>query len=163
MWWSKSDSDEAESELRWQWGRKWLREWATIWVELRWWRGREAETRDVIERVRERQRAQRVIERVRRGFHHFRVKFCSMRMLQTTLCRKKKRKRWNDAVLRLETRQLFEPVMVHRTIRLDCGPYRSMLFLHGTVLHLKQIVEVDGSRVSRSDRTVQSGFKNLAF
>ena len=46
-----------------------------------------AEMRDVIERVRERQRAQRVIERVRRGFHCFRVKFCSMRMLQTTSCK----------------------------------------------------------------------------
>ena len=29
--------------------------------------------RDVIERVRERQRTQRVIDRVRRGFHRFRV------------------------------------------------------------------------------------------
>ena len=137
-----------------------------IWPELRWQRGREVETRDVIERVRERKRAQRMIERVRRGFHHFRAKFCSMRMLQTTLYRKKKKKRWNDVVLRLETRQSFEScelVTVHRTVRSDCSPYGSMLFSHGMILHFKRIVEVDGSRFSRSYRTVRFEFKNLAI
>ena len=44
-----SDGDEAE----WERGREWLREWAAIWAKSggRWWRGREAEMRDVIERV----------------------------------------------------------------------------------------------------------------
>ena len=70
--------------------------------------------------------------RVRRGFHCFGVKFCSMRMLQMTPYReKKKKKRWNNAVLRLETRKPFEPcesVIVHRTVRSDRGLYGSMIF-----------------------------------
>ena len=84
-----------------------------------------------------------------------------MSMLQTTLYRGKK-KRWNGAVLRLETRQLFElseSVTVHRTVRSDCGLDGSMLFSHGMVLHLKRSIEVNGLRVSRLDRTVQFGFK----
>ena len=52
-----------------------------------------------------------------------------------------------------------EPVTVHRTGWSDCGPDNSMLFSHETVLHLKWTVDVNGSRVSRSDRTVRSGFK----
>ena len=36
-----------------------------------------------------------------------------------------------------ETRQPFEPVTVHRTGRSDRGLDKSMLFLLGTVLHLK--------------------------
>ena len=39
-----------------------------------------------------------------------------------------------------ETRQLFEtcePITIHRTGRSDRGPDGSMLFSHGTVLHLK--------------------------
>ena len=86
-------------------------------------------------------------------------------MLQTTVYRGKK-KRWNDTVLRLETRQLFElceSVTVHRTVRSDCSPDGSMLFSHGMVLHLKRSIEVNGLRVSRLDRTVQFGFKNLDY
>ena len=60
-----------------------------------------------------------------------------------------------------KTRQPFELVTVHRTERSDHGPDGSMLFSHGTVLHLKLSVKVNGSRVSRSDRTVRSGFNNL--
>ena len=51
-----------------------------------------------------------------------------MSMLQTTPYRGGKR--WNDAILRLETRQPFEPcepVMVHRTERSDRNPDRSHL------------------------------------
>ena len=36
------------------------------------------------------------------------------------------------------------------------------LFLHGTILHPKQTVKFNGSRFSRSDHTVRSGFQNLA-
>ena len=81
----------------------------------------------------------------------------------------------NDAVLRkkkkkgtkrrrFETKQgspfePSEPFTVHRTGRSDCGPYGSMLFSHGTVLHLKWTVDVNGSRVLRSNRTVRSRSK----
>ena len=66
--------------------------------------------------------------------------------------------------LRAETRQLFEPcepVTVHRIGWSDRGPDRSMLFSHGTIPYLKQTVNLNGSRVFRSDRTVRSGFNNL--
>ena len=66
--------------------------------------------------------------------------------------------------LRAETRQPFEPcepVMVHRIGWSDRGLDGSMLFSHGMVPYLKQIVKLNGSRVSRSDRTVRSGFNNL--
>ena len=69
----------------------------------------------------------------------------------------------SSLVFRLETKQPFEPcelVTVHRTGRSDRGPYGSMFFSYGTVLHLKRIVEMANSRFSRSDHTVQSGFKN---
>ena len=51
--------------------------------------------------------------------------------------------------------------MVHRTVRLDRSSDGSILFLHGMVLYLKRTVEVNGSRISRLDRTVRFGFKNL--
>ena len=38
-----------------------------------------------------------------------------------------------------------------------------MLFSHGTVPYLKQTVNLNGSRVFRSDRTVRSGFNNLVI
>ena len=72
-----------------------------------------------------------------------------------------KKKRWNDAVLRLKQRQLFESVTVHKTRRPDRGLDGSMLFLHGAVLHLKRTVKLNGSQVSRLDRTVRSRFYNL--
>ena len=62
--------------------------------------------------------------------------------------KKEKNKRWNESVLRLETRQPFEPcepVMIHRTRQSDRGPDGSMLFSHGTVLHLKRTVKLNGS------------------
>ena len=52
-----------------------------------------------------------------------------------------------------------EPVTVHKTGRSDWGLDGSMLFSHGMVLHLKWTVDVNGLRVSRSNRTVRSGFK----
>ena len=55
-----------------------------------------------------------------------------------------------------------EPVTVHRPGRSDRSPDGSMLFSHGTVPYLKWTVNLNGSRVFRSDRTVRSGFNNLA-
>ena len=63
----------------------------------------------------------------------------------------------SSLVFRLETKQPLqpcEPVTVHRTGWSDCGPYGSMFFSYGTVLHLKWNVEMADSRFSRSDRTV---------
>ena len=71
------------------------------------------------------------------------------------------KKRVERRRFRAETRQPFEPVTVHRTERSDRGLDGSMLFLHGTVLHLKWTMKVNGSRISRSDHTVRSGFNNL--
>ena len=63
--------------------------------------------------------------------------------------------------LRAKTRKLSELVTVHRTGWSDRGPDGSMLFSHGTVPYLKRTVNLNGSGVSRSDRTVRSGFNNL--
>ena len=60
-----------------------------------------------------------------------------------------------------ETVRTQKSVMVHRTGWLDRGLCKSLLFLHGTVLHPKQIVKLNGSRFSRSERTVRFGFQNL--
>ena len=79
-----------------------------------------------------------------------------------TLYRGKKKKEAGRRRLRAGTRKPSEPVTVHRTGRSDCGPDGSMLFSHGTVPYLKRTVNLNGSRVSRSDRTVWSGFNNLA-
>ena len=81
-------------------------------------------------------------------------------MLQTTLYRGKKKVEWRR--LRLETRQPLEPcepVTIHRIGWSDRSPNGSMLFSHGTVLHLKWTVDVNGSRVSWSNSTVRFGFK----
>ena len=56
-----------------------------------------------------------------------------------------------------------KPVTVHRTGWSDRSLCRSLLFLHGTVLHPKQIVKLYGSRFFRSDLMVRSGFQNLAL
>ena len=50
-----------------------------------------------------------------------------------------------------------------RTGRSDRGSYESLLFLHEVVFDVKRIVILSGSRFFRSDRTVQSRFKNLGF
>ena len=65
--------------------------------------------------------------------------------------------------LRLKESELSEPVTAHRTGRSDRGLDGSMLFSHGTVPYLKQTVNLNGSRVFRSDRTVRFGFNNLGF
>ena len=54
-----------------------------------------------------------------------------------------------------------EPVTVHRPGRSDRGPDGSMLFSHGTVPYLKWTVNLNGSRVFRSDLMVRSRFNNL--
>ena len=76
----------------------------------------------------------------------------------TTSYRGKKKKK---AEIR-EPSEPCEPVTVHRPGRSDRGPDGSMLFSHGTVPYLKWTVNLNGSRVFRSDRTVRSGFNNLA-
>ena len=75
----------------------------------------------------------------------------------------KKKKEAGRRRLRAETRKPSKPVTVHRIGRSDRGPDGSMLFSHGTVPYLKQTVNLNGSRVSRSDCTVRSGFNNLAL
>ena len=82
-------------------------------------------------------------------------------MLQTTLYRGEEKKKMEQRRFKAERRQPFEPVMIHRTRRSDRGPSRSIFFSHGMVLHLKWTMKVNGSRVSRSDHMVRSGFNNL--
>ena len=85
------------------------------------------------------------------------------RRFRTTPYRGKKKKEAGRRRLRAETRKPSKPVTVHRIGRSDRGPDGSMLFSHGTVPYLKQTVNLNGSRVSRSDCTVRSGFNNLAL
>ena len=84
-------------------------------------------------------------------------------MLQTMPYREKKKKELEQCRFKAETRQPFEPVMIHRTGRSDRGSDGSILFSHGTVLHLKWTLKVNSSRVSQSDCTVQSKFNNLVY
>ena len=118
--------------------------------------------RDVM-RVRERQRAQRVIESEAscKGFYFdpLRIQF------QTTPYREKNNKiiiiiiiiikdnaletKWCH--LRLKIRDLCElpePLTVHRIKKSDRSSYGSLLFLHRTVLDVKQTVKMNGSRFS---------------
>ena len=54
-------------------------------------------------------------------------------------------------------------ITVLRTVRSDRGSHGSLLFSHRAVLEAKRIAKMCGLRFSRSDRTVRSGFQNLAF
>ena len=145
---------EAEMSVRVSCDLGWAAMATTIWAE--------AETR-VIERVRKRQRVIRISEsEARVSFEGWGLNFFNMLQKMPYRGKKKVERRR----LRLETRQPpepREPVTVHRTEQSDCGSDGSMLFSHGTVQHLKQTVEVNGSRVFRSDRTVWSGFKFHVF
>ena len=85
-----------------------------------------------------------------------------LELFRTTPFRGKKKKEAVRRRLRLKESEPSEPVTVHRTGRSDRGPDGSMLFSHGTVPYLKPTVNLNGSRVFRSDRTVRSGFNNLA-
>ena len=82
---------------------------------------------------------------------------------RTTPFREKKKKESGRRRLRLKESEPSEPVTVHRTRRSDRGPDGSMLFSHGTVPYLKPTVNLNGSQVFRSDRTVRSRFNNLAL
>ena len=87
-----------------------------------------------------------------------------LELFRTTPFRgKKKKKEAGRRRLRLKESEPSEPVTVHRTGRSDRGPDGSMLFSHGTVPYLKPTVNLNDSRVLRSDRTVRSGFNNLAY
>ena len=82
-------------------------------------------------------------------------------------CIKKKKKKGEFSPdrcrLSLETNEpceLPKLVTVHRTRQSDRSPYESLLFLHGTVLDVKQTVEMAGSRFSQLDCTIRSEFQN---
>ena len=112
-------------------------------------------------RVKERQRAQRVIESEAscEGFYFdpLRIQF------QMTPYREKNNKiiiiiiikgnaletKWCH--LRLKIRdpcELPKPLTVHRIRQSDRSSYGSLLFLHGTTLDVKQTVKMNGSRFS---------------
>ena len=54
-------------------------------------------------------------------------------------------------------------ITVLKTVRFDCGSHGSLLFAHRTILEAKRTTKMNGSRFSRLDRTVRSGFQNLDF
>ena len=54
-------------------------------------------------------------------------------------------------------------ITVLRTVRLNRGSNGSLHFWHRPVLEHKRTVMVSGSRFFRSDRTVRSGFQNIAY
>ena len=63
--------------------------------------------------------------------------------------RGKKKKSQEQCCLRLETLgscESLELVTVHRIEQLDRDPYGSLLFLHGTVLHVKRTAKMTGLR-----------------
>ena len=109
-----------------------------------------------------------MIERVRRGFLFSFERVVQFQLQsQTTLYFKKKKKKGelspDRCRLSLETNEpceLPKLVTVHRTRRSDRSPYESLLFLHGTVLDVKQTVEMAGSRFSQLDCTIRSEFQN---
>ena len=78
-------------------------------------------------------------------------KICLSCSEQRRLGKKKKKKEAGRRRLRLKESELSEPVTVHRTGRSDRGLDGFMLFSHGTVPYLKQTVNLNGSRVFRSD------------
>ena len=129
-----SDGDEAE----WERGREWLREWAAIWAKSggRWWRGREAEMRDVIERVSSEGEVESSKSdwNLREWGEDFKVSICFTCMLispNNIVWEKKTKKRVQRCHLRLETKEsceLAEPVMVHRIKWLNRSMYGSLLF-----------------------------------
>ena len=53
-------------------------------------------------------------------------------------------------------------ITVLRTVRADRGSHGFLFFSHREVLEAKRTAKMSGSRFSRSDRTVRSGFQNLA-
>jgi len=53
-------------------------------------------------------------------------------------------------------------ITVLRTVRFDRGLQGSLLFSHRVVFEVKRTAKMNGSRFSRSDRTVRSGFQNRA-
>ena len=125
-----------------------------------WWSTMTRERGRDVMRVRERQRAQRVIESEAscKGFYFdpLRIQF------QMTPYREKNNKiiiiikkdnaldtKWCHLRLKIrDTCELPEPLMVHRIRQSDRSSYGSLLFLHGTVLDVKQTVKMNGSRFS---------------
>ena len=81
-----------------------------------------------------------MIERVR----DLRVSFQGIRVIQSEFPKRRrireKKKRPTRRQFKLKQGSPFEPcepVMIHKTGWLDCGSDGSILFSHGTVLHLK--------------------------
>ena len=54
-------------------------------------------------------------------------------------------------------------ITILRIVRSDRGSHGSLLFSHRAILKAKRTVKMSSSRFSRSNRTVQSRFQNLAF
>ena len=117
------------------------------------WRGREAKTREWL--------------RLREWGEGFKQSDLNLFLFQTVCSKRrrigKKKKELERCRFKAETRQPFELVTVYRTGRSDRGSDRSILFSHGTVLHLKWTLKVNGSRVSQSDCTVRFKFNNLVY
>ena len=53
-------------------------------------------------------------------------------------------------------------ITVLKTVRSDRGSHGSLLLSHRAVFAAKRTAKMNGSRGFRSDRTVRSGFQNLA-
>ena len=54
-------------------------------------------------------------------------------------------------------------ITVLRTVKSNHGSHGSLLFSYRTVLEAKRTAKMNGLRFFRSDRTVWSGFQNLAL
>ena len=52
-------------------------------------------------------------------------------------------------------------IIVLKTVRSDRSSHGSLLFSHKAVLEAKRTAKMSGSRFSKSDCTVWSGFQNL--
>ena len=82
---------------------------------------------------------------------------------RTTPFREKKKKRIWTTSFKAERVKTVRTGHGSQNRRSDHDPDGSMLFSHGTVPYHKPTVNLNGSRVFRSDRTVRSGFNNLAL
>ena len=67
-----------------------------------------------------------------------------------------------NIVKKLEPCEPLKPATVLRTVRFDRGSSGFLHFSHRAVLRGKRTAKMNGSRFFRSDRTVRSGFQNLA-
>ena len=66
----------------------------------------------------------------------------------------------NFLFLKRDIWELQEPFTVLRTVRSESNSHGSLIFSHRAILEAKRTTKMSGSRFSRSDRTVRSGFQN---